>query len=146
MSLESQASERKNRLAALRNKRKPNTLEVSDEQATKKPTPEHTIISRNYNPETQEPILGFNKPPTTLDENAETVEAVSQKIQDEVLSKFAKTADLGFTNNDQIRTKTVTSDLMRDLQPKLDILQERTDEAINKIVKEKVQKLRERNS
>lgn len=105
-----------------------------------------TIISRNYNPETQEPILGFNKPPTTLDENAETVEAVSQKIQDEVLSKFAKTADLGFTNNDQIRTKTVTSDLMRDLQPKLDILQERTDEAINKIVKEKVQKLREMNS
>ncbi|CAM9024413.1 unnamed protein product [Wickerhamomyces anomalus] len=141
MSLESQASERKNRLAALRNKRKPNTSEVSDEQAIKKPTPE-----QNYNPETQEPILGFNKPPTTLDENAETVEAVSQKIQDEVLSKFAKTADLGFTNNDQIRTKTVTSDLMRDLQPKLDILQERTDEAINKIVKEKVQKLRERNS
>lgn len=35
---------------------------------------------------------------------------------------------------------------MRDLQPKLDILQERTDEAINKIVKEKVQKLREMNS
>lgn len=45
-----------------------------------------------------------------------------------------------------MRTKTVTSDLMRDLQPKLDILQERTDEAINKIVKEKVQKLREMNS
>lgn len=43
MSLESQASERKNRLAALRNKRKPNTSEVSDEQATKKPTPEQYV-------------------------------------------------------------------------------------------------------
>jgi len=45
-----------------------------------------------------------------------------------------------------IRTKTVTSDLMRDLGPKLEILQERTDEAINKIVKERVRKLRELNN
>lgn len=43
MSLESQASERKNRLAALRNKRKPNTSEVPDEQAAKKPTPEQYV-------------------------------------------------------------------------------------------------------
>lgn len=35
---------------------------------------------------------------------------------------------------------------MRDLGPKLEILQERTDEAINKIVKERVRKLRELNN
>jgi len=46
MSLEAQANERKNRLAALRNKRKPetvkNTLE-SEEPTTKKPTLEQYV-------------------------------------------------------------------------------------------------------
>lgn len=40
MSLEAQASERKNRLAALRNKRKPTSIDTDSEQSIKKPTPE----------------------------------------------------------------------------------------------------------
>lgn len=105
------------------------------------------VISRNYNPETQEPVQGFNNPPTILDENSETVEAVSQKIQDEILLKFEQRANLAFQkqggSESVVRQKVATNDLLRDLQPKLDILKERTDEAINKIVKERIRKLRE---
>ncbi|CCH44715.1 hypothetical protein BN7_4283 [Wickerhamomyces ciferrii] len=92
----------------------------------------------------------FDLPPTVQDENLETVEAVSQKIQDDILKKFQSTVDQNFAEAgkdnlkvENIRKKAITSDLMRDLQPKLDVLNERTNESIQKILKERIRKLRE---
>lgn len=59
--------------------------------------------------------------------------------------KFSNIVNLAFENSGdgKGRKKVSTNDLNRELQPKLDLLQERTDEVINKIVKERIRKLRE---
>lgn len=148
--LEDQAAERKARLAALRNKRK-QPEDVSTEVINKKPTIEKTefeLKSRNFNLETREEIKGFEKPPTTLDENSETVEALTQKIQDDILSKFEKLANEinNEININKIKPKSIGWDMKRDIQEDLDLLEDKTDIVIKNIVKEKIKKLREENN
>jgi coiled-coil domain-containing protein 12 len=135
-SLEAQAAERKARLAALRNKNKSQTSVDNPK--------EPAIKSRNYDPTTQSTILGSSRPPTTLDENSETVEAVSQAVSDEILAKFRAQADVSV--KEAIKPRKATWDLERDLADDLRLLQEKTDEVIHSIVKERIHKLKGQDS
>lgn len=105
--------------------------------------------SRNFNLETRSAVRGFDAPPTTLDENSETVEAVTSKIQDEVLAKFRQRADFELNDTviqEKIKPRNIAWDMQRDIQEDLDLLQEKTDDVIKTIVKERIRKLREEST
>ena len=87
-------------------------------------------------------MKGFSRPPTTLDENSETVEAVSQAIQDEVLSKFRDMANVGDVKA-VFKQKKITWDLERDISDDLKLLDERTDDVIHEVVRHRIQTLRQ---
>lgn len=145
MSLEEQSAARKARLLALRNKGKTSeqtsqTSQHTTETATQAQDP--VIKSRNYDPETRTNVKGFSRPPTTLDENSETVEAVSQAIQDEVLSKFRDMANVGDVKA-VFKQKKITWDLERDISDDLKLLDERTDDVIHEVVRHRIQTLRQ---
>lgn len=141
-SLEAQANERKARLAALRNRNKPAQAVVPGNTEVAQTVP--VLKNRNYDPSTKSSISGFSRPPTTLDSNSETVEAVSQAIQDEVLAKFRAQAEVSV--KEAIKPRKTTWDLERDIAEDLRLLDEQTDEVIHSLVKERIQKLKEQNS
>lgn len=146
MSLEAQAADRKARLAALRNKNKVNPSSNTTTSTTQDVSPkEHTsLISRNFDPESRSQVRGVSAPPTTLDENSETVEAVSQAIQDKILAQFREEATIQTTSN-VIKPKKITWDLERDLQNDMELLDEKTDEVIKALVKDRIRKLKQAN-
>ncbi|KAI9167638.1 Pre-mRNA-splicing factor cwf18 [Paramyrothecium foliicola] len=140
------ADDRKARLAKLKNlKRKQPTDEIVAPESTRSPSPPQEadvsrihLSGRNYDPETRGPKLGFEQPPTldlekaTLEEQAAEVEAVvrqqaAEEAQDD------KGIDLF-----KLQPKKPNWDLKRDLDKKLEILNVRTDNAIARLVREKI--------
>lgn len=151
-SLSAAADDRKARLAKLKNlKRKQPADEIvapeSEREVSAPATDAETIESdvarihlsgRNYDPEARGPKLGFEAPPTqdlekpTLEEQAADIEAeVKQKAAEE--AQDDKGIDLF-----KLQPKKPNWDLKRDLEKKLEILNVRTDNAIARLVRERI--------
>ncbi|EXF86117.1 hypothetical protein COL5a_007673 [Colletotrichum fioriniae] len=138
--------ERKARLAKLKNlKRKQPADEIvapESERAASPPTePDVTklhLSGRNYDPETRGPKLGFEAPPTQDLENP-TLEELAADIEEDVKQKAAEEAqdDKGI-DLFKLQPKKPNWDLKRDLEKKLEILNVRTDNAIAKLVRERI--------
>ncbi|KAI0842668.1 cwf18 pre-mRNA splicing factor-domain-containing protein [Hypoxylon sp. FL0890] len=153
--LSAAADDRKARLAKLKNlKRKQPADEIAppeSERSASPPAPTSTeqelekdvatrlhLSGRNYDPEVKGPKLGFEAPPTlgmegpTLEEKAAEVEAeIKRKAAEE--AKDDKGIDLF-----KLQPKKPNWDLKRDLDKKLEILNVRTDNAIAKLVRERI--------
>lgn len=144
--LDAASNDRKARLANLRNlKRKQPTEETvdSEPQRTQSPLAEQDLASlhlsgRNYDAETRGPKLGFDAPPTqgldkqTLEEQAAEIEAdVREKAKED------EVADKGI-DLFKLQPKKPNWDLKRDLGKKLEGLNVRTDNAIARLVRERI--------
>ena len=144
-SLSAASDDRKARLAKLKNlKRKQPGDEIVAPESEHAATPPREIdvtkhlSGRNYDPETRGPKLGFEQPPTlnlekpTLEEQAAEVEAeVRQQAAEEALDD--KGVDLF-----KLQPKKPNWDLKRDLDKKIEDLNTRTDNAIARLVRERI--------
>ncbi|KAK2612356.1 hypothetical protein QQS21_001620 [Conoideocrella luteorostrata] len=145
--LSAASEDRKSRLAALRNlKRKQPDDEVGTPDTTEQPPSEPSaaditrlhLSGRNYDPETKGPKLGFDQAPNeylekpTLEEQAAVVEtgirqqAAAEALDDKGLDLF------------KLQPRKPNWDLKRNLESKLDILNVRTDNAIARLVRERI--------
>ncbi|EFY90131.1 hypothetical protein J3458_005576 [Metarhizium acridum] len=147
-SLSAASEDRKSRLAALRNlkRKKPDDEDEAAAPETENSpaaTPEADVSrlhlsGRNYDPETKGPKLGFDQAPNegldkpTLEEQAADVEAqVKQQAAEE--ARDDKGLDLF-----KLQPKKPNWDLKRNLEAKMDILNVRTDNAIARLVRERI--------
>lgn len=143
------ADDRKARLAKLKNlKRKQPADEVAAPESTHEPSPPAPsepdvarlhLSGRNYDAETKGPKLGFEAPPTlnmegpTLEEQAAEVEAEIRRKAMEEAAEADKGIDLF-----KLQPKKPNWDLKRDLDKKLEVLNVRTDNAIARLVRERI--------
>lgn len=146
-SLSAAADDRKARLAKLKNlKRKQPADEVAAPESTRSPSPPAEpdvaklhLSGRNYDVEAKAPKLGFEAPPTlgmegpTLEEQAAQVEAQARQQALAEAAEAEKGIDLF-----KLQPKKPNWDLRRDLDKKLEILNVRTDNAIAKLVRERI--------
>ncbi|RSL62542.1 hypothetical protein CEP53_004724 [Fusarium sp. AF-6] len=146
LNLSAAADDRKARLAKLKNlKRKQPGDEIvapeSERAASPPPEPDVSrlhLSGRNYDPETRGPKLGFEQDPTlnlekpTLEEQAAEVEAeVKQKAAEE--AQDDKGIDLF-----KLQPKKPNWDLKRELDKKMEVLNVRTDNAIARLVRDRI--------
>ena len=146
VTLSAASDDRKARLAKLKNlKRKQPGDEVAAPESDRSPSPPQEVdvarlhlSGRNYDVETRGPKLGFEAPPTlglekpTLEEQAADVESeVKRKAAEE--ERDDKGVDLF-----KLQPKKPNWDLKRNLEQKMEILNVRTDNAIAKLVRERV--------
>ncbi|KXJ91169.1 cwf18 pre-mRNA splicing factor-domain-containing protein [Microdochium bolleyi] len=97
------------------------------------------ISGRNYDPESRGAKLGFEAPPT-LGMEGPTLEEQAAEVERELRAKAAedaKDADKGI-DLFKLQPKKPNWDLKRDLDKKLEILNVRTDNAIAKLVRERI--------
>ncbi|GAP83124.1 putative cwf18 pre-mRNA splicing factor [Rosellinia necatrix] len=142
------SDDRKARLAKLKSlKRKQPTDEVVAPESERSASPPaeaegdiaaRLLSGRNYDAETRGPKLGFEAPPTlgmkgpTLEEQAALVErearehAAEHEKDDQGIDLF------------KLQPKKPNWDLKRDLDQKLEVLNVRTDNAIAKLVRERI--------
>lgn len=148
-SLDAASTERKARLAQLKSlKRKQPGSEISGDQHSQSPSeasnPEHQssvtakyISGRNYDLIARGPKLGFEAPPN---ENQETLEDRATQIADdahrqaEQEEKDEKPIDLF-----RLQPKKPNWDLKRDVARKMERLNLRTDNAIARLVRERIE-------
>ena len=153
-SLDAAATERKARLAKLKSLKRKEHPTDSDDTA---PLPSETTITipnkdssltvpesttqylsgRNYDSETRGPRLGFENAPSgdadTLEDRAATIaSAVREKEEKE--TKEEKPIDLF-----QLQPKKPNWDLKRDMARKMEALNARTDNAIARLVRERIE-------
>lgn len=97
------------------------------------------ISGRNYDPETRGAKLGFEAPPTLAMEGP-TLEEQAAEVERELRAKAAEDAKEGDKGIDlfKLQPKKPNWDLKRDLDKKLEILNVRTDNAIAKLVRERI--------
>lgn len=114
---------------------------VPTAQRSRSPSPSvaKTYLSgRNYDAETRGPKLGFDSAPTagqkTLEAQAEAL-AEATRLQAEEDEKADKPLDLF-----KLQPKKPNWDLKRDLDRKLEVLNVRTDNAIARLVRERIGK------
>ncbi|KAF4990420.1 hypothetical protein FGRMN_8460 [Fusarium graminum] len=144
--LSAASDDRKARLAKLKNlKRKlPGDEIVAPESEREASPPAEPDVSklhlsgRNYDPETRGPKLGFEQDPTmnfdkpTLEEQAAEVEAeIKQKAAEE--AQDDKGVDLF-----KLQPKKPNWDLKRELDKKMEVLNVRTDNAIARLVRDRI--------
>ncbi|KAL0942201.1 coiled-coil domain-containing [Colletotrichum truncatum] len=146
-SLGAAVDDRKARLAKLKNlKRKQPADEIvppESEREGSQPAIESEVArihlsGRNYDPEVRGPKLGFEAPPIqdlekpTLEEQAADIEAdIKQKAAEE--AQDDKGIDLF-----KLQPKKPNWDLKRDLEKKLEVLNVRTDNAIARMVRDRI--------
>lgn len=146
LNLTAAADDRKARLAQLKNlKRKQPADEIVPPESARSPSPPAEpdvaklhLSGRNYDPETRGPKLGFEAPPIenlekpTLEEQADEIEAEVRKAAEEE-ERGDKAIDLF-----KLQPKKPNWDLKRDLEKKLEVLNTRTDNAIARLVRERI--------
>lgn len=157
-SLDAAATERKARLAKLKSlkRKQPDSHNETNESLvtedssietldipSEAPSVTTTYLSgRNYDPATRGPKLGFEQGPTedqeTLEDRATQIaEETAQKAEQE--EKEDKPIDLF-----KLQPKKPNWDLKRDLASKLEILDARTDNAIARLVRERIEGARKK--
>lgn len=144
--LSAAADDRKARLANLRNlKRKQPADEIVAPESQRSPYPPAEkdlpalhLSGRNYDAETRGPKLGFEAPPiadlekATLEEQAADMEEeIKNRAEEEV--KDDKGIDLF-----KLQPRKPNWDLKRDLDKKMEVLNVRTDNAIARLVRERI--------
>ena len=140
------ADDRKARLAKLKNlKRKQPADEIVAPESARSPSPPQEVdvsrlhlSGRNYDPETRGPKLGFEQPPT-LDIEKPTLEEQAAEVESVVRQQAAEEAqdDKGI-DLFKLQPKKPNWDLKRNLEQKMEILNVRTDNAIARIVRERI--------
>lgn len=153
-SLDAAATERKARLAKLKSlKRKQPDISPSDSTehisgpahqspdsdqiSLQPPVTAQFLSGRNYDPEIRGPRLGFESAPTanteTLEDRAEQI-ARETREQEEREEKEERPIDLF-----KLQPKKPNWDLKRDLARKMETLNVRTDNAIARLVRERIE-------
>jgi len=141
------ADERKARLAKLKSlKRKQPDDEIVAPDSIRSPSPPASsdvakihLSGRNYDPEAKGPKLGFEEPPT-LALQKPTLEQQAQRVAEEIREKAAEEEE-----NDKgvdlfkLQPKKPNWDLKRDLDKKLEVLNVRTDNAIARLVRQRIE-------
>ncbi|KAI0479625.1 cwf18 pre-mRNA splicing factor-domain-containing protein [Xylaria cf. heliscus] len=96
------------------------------------------LSGRNYDAEARGPKLGFEAPPT-LGMEGPTLEEQAALVEDEARRKAAEDAkdDQGI-DLFKLQPKKPNWDLKRDLDKKIEVLNVRTDNAIAKLVRERI--------
>ncbi|TQW00697.1 hypothetical protein V2A60_001752 [Cordyceps javanica] len=157
--LSAASEDRKARLAKLKNlKRKQPTDELvapeadqrspipssnkQDEHGDEEEAPPETthphLSGRNYDPETRGPKLGFEAPPTLADDKA-TLEQQAAEIETQVKQQAAaEAAEEKGIDLFKLQPKKPNWDLKRNLEQKMDVLNVRTDNAIARLVKDRI--------
>lgn len=145
--LSAASDDRKARLANLRNlKRKQPTDEIVAPESQRSPSPPAAekdvttlhLSGRNYDAETRGPKLGFEAPPTlgleraTLEEQAGELEQETRQRAEED-ARDDKGVDLF-----KLQPKKPNWDLKRDMEKKMEVLNVRTDNAIARLVRERI--------
>jgi coiled-coil domain-containing protein 12 len=149
--LSNAVEDRKARLAALKSlkRKQPSepTLDNDDNSNPKQPEEEENAASiilsgRNYDPQTRAPKLGFETNPSgqtpTLEQSAHELSTTTKAQQQTDASAADKPLDLF-----KLQPKKPNWDLKRDLNRKLDVLNVRTDNAIAKLVRERIAAVQE---
>lgn len=141
------ADERKARLAKLKSlKRKQPGDETVAPESNRSPSPPASpdvaklhLSGRNYDPEAKGPKLGFEAPPTLALEKP-TLEQQAREVEEEIRKKAEEEEqdDKG-VDLFKLQPKKPNWDLRRDLDKKLEVLNVRTDNAIARLVKERIQ-------
>jgi coiled-coil domain-containing protein 12 len=140
------ADERKARLAKLKSlKRKQPADEIVAPESTRSPSPPDEpsiaklhISGRNYDPEARGPKLGFEAPPTLAVEK--TLEQQAKEIEDDIRKKaLEEDQDDKGVDLFKLQPKKPNWDLKRDLATKLEILNVRTDNAIARVVRDRIE-------
>jgi coiled-coil domain-containing protein 12 len=146
-SLDAAAAERKAHLASLRSKflkRKAPTAEDEEEPAVNEETTESDVPNvtklylsgRNYDAESKGPKLGFESAPSeaieTLEDRTDVILAET-KAQQEADAEEDKPLDLF-----SLQPKKPNWDLKREVEQKLKVLNTRTDNAIAKLVRDRI--------
>lgn len=113
--------------------------EQEQQQQLEKETTRIQLSGRNYDPETKGPKLGFEAPPT-LGPDEQTLEEKAAELEAEIRRKAAEEAkeDKGI-DLFKLQPKKPNWDLKRELNKKLDVLNVRTDNAIARLVRERLQ-------
>jgi coiled-coil domain-containing protein 12 len=141
------ADERKARLAKLKSlKRKQPGDEIVAPESTRSPSPPASpnvatlhLSGRNYDPEVKGPKLGFEAPPTLALEKP-TLEQQAKEVEEEIRKK-AKEEEQDEKGLDlfKLQPKKPNWDLKRDLDKKLEVLNVRTENAIARLVRERIE-------
>ncbi|KAI0514508.1 cwf18 pre-mRNA splicing factor-domain-containing protein [Xylaria bambusicola] len=140
------AEDRKSRLAKLKNlKRKQPADEIVAPESEHPASPPAEVdvaalhlSGRNYDVETRGPKLGFEAPPT-LAMQGPTLEEQAALVEKEALEKAAEDAkENQGIDLFKLQPKKPNWDLKRDLDKKLEVLNVRTDNAIAKLVRERI--------
>ncbi|KAI1182548.1 cwf18 pre-mRNA splicing factor-domain-containing protein [Nemania serpens] len=145
--LSAASDDRKARLAKLKTlKRKQPADEIVAPESERSPSPpsETTDVAtrllsgRNYDPETRGPKLGFEAPPI-LGMEGPTLEQQAALVEEETRKAAAEDAkdDQGI-DLFKLQPKKPNWDLKRDLEKKLEVLNVRTDNAIARLVRERI--------
>ncbi|TRX95213.1 hypothetical protein FHL15_003905 [Xylaria flabelliformis] len=144
--LSAAADDRKARLAKLKTlkRKQPGDEIVAPESERSASPPAEVDIAkihlsgRNYDAETRGPKLGFEAPPT-LGMEGPTLEEQAALVEEEARKKAAEDAkdDQGI-DLFKLQPKKPNWDLKRDLEKKLEVLNARTDNAIAKLVRERI--------
>lgn len=144
MSLEQQAELRKSRLESIRNRKR-------QQQETDDTKPKRQIVSRNIDPETKLPVDAFSSKTLQSEfdledslrlqlESGEIIEALPEDEEKELIH----TLTAKFNQEDLERPakikSTVTSEFKKDLQLIQAQLDAKTDRAIRKYVRDRLQK------
>ena len=151
-SLDAAAIERKSRLAHLKSlkRKQPDSTEdrdlhqeiVNGHSSERSPSATSSVAKnytsgRNYDPETRGPKLGFESAPN---ENQETLEDRAAKLAVETREKAEhEEKDETPINLFKLQPKKPNWDLKRDLAKKMEILNVRTDNAIARLVRERIE-------
>ncbi|EJP62819.1 cwf18 pre-mRNA splicing factor [Beauveria bassiana ARSEF 2860] len=96
------------------------------------------LSGRNYDPETRGPKLGFEAPPTLADDKA-TLEQQAADLEAQVKQQAAtEAAEQKGIDLFKLQPKKPNWDLKRNLEQKMDVLNVRTDNAIARLVKDRI--------
>jgi coiled-coil domain-containing protein 12 len=121
----------------------PQTAEAPDAEAQNQDEEDHVsrkyLSGRNYDAETKGPKLGFDAPPTLGPED-QTLEEQAAELEADVKRKAAEDAedDRGI-DLFKLQPKKPNWDLKRELDKKLEVLNVRTDNAIARLVRQRLQ-------
>ncbi|KAJ9642468.1 hypothetical protein H2199_004849 [Coniosporium tulheliwenetii] len=139
-SLTAATQDRKARLAALKSLKRRRTRLTSPNSSTTATAPDVTttyLSGRNYDPSTRGPKLGFEAAPSadqpTLEAAAAEL-AAQTKAEREAAEREDRPIDLF-----AIQPKKPNWDLKRDLNRRLEVLNVRTDNAIARLVRERIE-------